>query len=103
MREHLHRGDVAVGGEQRKDPPSRHGARGCRFPSARAIRSKRSVQSRAASASRQTGWLADTLDAFALARIETELVFGMESRAAADVPQDRGNTLVVLDEKRAGG
>ena len=34
---------------------------------------------------------------------QPELVLGMEGRAAARVPQDRGDALVVLDQKVAGG
>ena len=59
MRRHFDRGDIAVGGEQRAIRRRlRYAAHGCACRLRRARRSRRSVQSRAASASRQTGWLA---------------------------------------------
>ncbi len=74
-----------------------------RLPAARARRNSRSVQSRAASASRQTGWLdgiagAATREAIA----QAEFVLAMEGGAARDLCEDAGETLIVIDQQVAG-
>ena len=101
---HLHRGDVARGGENREfirrrdvqhvdalvrlagQPDETLGAQPGGLGIAPDIMARRVA-----------------LDAVVLALVEPVLVLGMEGGAAADVGEDTRHTLVVVDQQRAGG